>query len=151
LEQCLVGKDDIVASRIVWDAEPVAITANEALAADAAGASAQTAIEGAADWLRAVLADGPMSATEVGSQAEAAGIAQATVRRAKKKVGVIVQRISEGAGGAGRWVWALPESARCSGPPQDAHISDVSTLQKFEHLAAETGDDDLPARRETVL
>ena len=36
IEQCLVG-DGIVASPILWDAEPVTITANEALAADAAG------------------------------------------------------------------------------------------------------------------
>ena len=35
LEQTIVG-DDIVASRIWWDTEPVAITADEALAADAA-------------------------------------------------------------------------------------------------------------------
>ena len=36
LEQCHV-EGDIVASRILWDNEPVAITANEALAAEAAG------------------------------------------------------------------------------------------------------------------
>jgi hypothetical protein len=37
LEQCLVS-EGIGASRIVWDTEPVAITANEALAAETAGA-----------------------------------------------------------------------------------------------------------------
>ena len=42
LEQRLVD-DGIVASRIIWDAEPVTITANEALAADAAGPEGRTA------------------------------------------------------------------------------------------------------------
>jgi hypothetical protein len=151
VEQCLVGADRaIVASRIIWDAMPVTITANEALAADAADASAQTAREEAAEWLKTVLVDGPISAADVRSQAEAAGLSWATVRRAKERLGIIPQRLSEGADGAGRWVWALPpESARYSRSPQDAHVSDVSTLQKVEHLAA--GEDNLPAERETVL
>lgn len=151
VEQCLVGAGhDIVASRVVWDAAPVTITANEALAADAAGGLAQTAREEAAGWLATVLADGPMSAADVRSQAEAAGLAWATVRRAKDRLGIVPERISEGSDGAGRWVWSLPsESARCSRLPQGAHVSEVSTLQKVEHLAA--GEDDLPAERETVL
>lgn len=149
IEQCDVH-DGIVASRVVWDSEPVTITANEALAADATGASAQTAREEAAGWLTAVLGDGPMSAADVQSQAKAAGLTWATVRRAKDKVGIVPKRISEGADGTGRWVWALPSgSATCSQPLQDAHVSEVSTLQKVEHLAA--GNDDLPAQRETVL
>src|SRR6516225_6521551 len=41
LEQSIVG-DDIVASRVLWDAQPVAITANEALAADLAGLEGRT-------------------------------------------------------------------------------------------------------------
>jgi hypothetical protein len=41
LEQCHV-EGDIVASRILWDNEPVAITANEALAAEAAGTESRT-------------------------------------------------------------------------------------------------------------
>jgi putative DNA primase/helicase len=120
------------------------------LAADSAGAASQTAREEAAEWLRTVLVDGPMSAADVRSQAQAAGLAWATVRRAKERLGIVPQRLSEGAAGAGRWVWALPaEIARCSRPPQDAHLSDVGTLQKIEHLAPV--EDDLPAERETVV
>jgi AAA domain len=149
LEQGDIG-DGILASRIVWDSEPVAITANQALAAVAAGASAQTTRDETAEWLETALADGPMSAKDVRSQAEAAGFAWGTVRRAKDRLGIVPQRISEGTDGAGRWVWALPlGSARCSPSSQDAHISNVSTLQKVEHLAP--GEDDLPAERETVL
>lgn len=42
LEQCIIG-EDIVASRVWWDTEPIAITADEALAADAAGTETRTA------------------------------------------------------------------------------------------------------------
>jgi putative DNA primase/helicase len=61
LEQCLVG-DGIVASRILWETEPVAITANEALAADAAGAENRTAKADAMEFLQAALAGGPVPA-----------------------------------------------------------------------------------------
>src|SRR5262245_4871031 len=53
LEQCQVA-NDIVASRIVWEADPVAITANEALAADAAGSETRTAKADAMEFLQAV-------------------------------------------------------------------------------------------------
>jgi predicted ATP-dependent serine protease len=55
LEQCTVG-EDIVASRIWWDTEPVAITADEALAADAAGTETRTAKAEAMELLEAALA-----------------------------------------------------------------------------------------------
>src|SRR5262249_1076492 len=61
LEQCLVG-DGIVASRIVWDAEPVAMTANEALAADVASAESGTAKAEAMEFLEAALAEGSVPA-----------------------------------------------------------------------------------------
>src|SRR5262249_51259860 len=64
LEQCLVG-DGIVASRISWDSEPVTITANEALAADAVGTEARTAKADAMEFLQAALADGPRPAMVV--------------------------------------------------------------------------------------
>jgi putative DNA primase/helicase len=59
LEQCLVD-EGIVASRITWDAEPVTITANEALAADAAGPEGRTGKAEGIEFLQAALADGPV-------------------------------------------------------------------------------------------
>jgi hypothetical protein len=73
LEQCLVG-DDIVASRIWWDTEPVAITADEALAADAAGNETRTAKAEAMELLQAVLAGGPMPAAEINRMAREHGL-----------------------------------------------------------------------------
>jgi hypothetical protein len=66
LQQCVVG-NNIPASRIVWEAEPVAITANEALAVDSAGSG--TAKVEAIQFLQAALAGGPVPAAEVNRMA----------------------------------------------------------------------------------
>src|SRR5262249_6761644 len=52
LEQCLID-EVIVASRVWWETAPVAITANEALAADAAGTEVRTAKSEAIEFLQA--------------------------------------------------------------------------------------------------
>ena len=47
--------------------------------------------------------------TEVKSEAEAAGVSWATVRRAKSSLGVASQRIG-GPGAEGYWEWSLPDT-----------------------------------------
>jgi putative DNA primase/helicase len=138
IEQCLVG-DGIVASRILWGTEPVAITANEALAADSADPR-RSARDEAAEWLQELLAKGPMAARDVQAQTEAAGLSWATIRRAKDRLGIKPERLSEGGDGAGKWVWALPsEGTKMLKKSQDAHVSDVSTLGQVEHLGSREG------------
>src|SRR5262249_50557534 len=67
----------------------------------------------------------------------AAGMAWATVRRAKDRLKVIVER--KGFGSDGEWRWRLP-------PPIDAHsphrgsFPEKSTYDKNEHLRSTTGD-----------
>ena len=73
LEQCLVG-NDILASRIFWDADPVAITANEALAAEAAGSETRTAKADAMEFLQAALASGQIPAADVKRMAREHGL-----------------------------------------------------------------------------
>jgi hypothetical protein len=70
LEQCIVG-DGIVVSRILWDSEPVAITADAALAADASGTETRTAKAEAMEFLQAVLAGEPVPAAQVNRMARA--------------------------------------------------------------------------------
>ncbi len=106
LEQCLVG-DDIVASRILWDAEPVAITANEALAADAAGTETRTAKADAMDFLQAVLANGPMPATEVNRMAREHGLTTKAIRSAREALRVKIER--DGFGPGSKSLWSLPK------------------------------------------
>ena len=101
-------QDDIPAPFILWEDKPVAITANEALAAANRDARDRTATEEAADFLREILADGPVSQKDVEAQADAAGLSWAAVKRAKKSAGVKAERRGiEGERGAGRWFWSI--------------------------------------------
>lgn len=59
----------------------------------------------AAEWLRLVLADGPMLVDDLKKEAAAAGVAWRTLERAKKQVGVIARR----SGFSGPWEWLLSE------------------------------------------
>ena len=102
LEQCLVG-DGIVASRIVWDTAPVAITANEALAADAAGIETRTAKTEAMEFLQAVLADEPVPASEIGRMAREHGLTTKVVRSARETLGVTIERNGFGPGSKSFW------------------------------------------------
>ena len=106
LEQCLVG-DGIVASRILWEAEPVAITANEALAADADGAETRTAKADAMEFLKAALAGGPVPATEVNRMAREHCLTPKAIRSARESLGVRVER--DGFGPGSKSLWSLPK------------------------------------------
>jgi putative DNA primase/helicase len=101
-------QDDISAPYIVWEDKPVAITANEALAAANGDARDRTATEEAADFLREILAEGPLPQKDIEAQADAAGLSWAAVKRAKKAAGVTAERRGiEGERGAGRWYWSI--------------------------------------------
>jgi hypothetical protein len=77
----------------------------------------RTARDDAADFLRAMLADGPRLAKEVQAEARAAGITKRTLERAKKLLGVI----SSKAGLAAGWQWSLPSDPECGQGGQHAH------------------------------
>jgi len=127
LEQTIVG-DGIVASCVAWESEPVSITANQALAAETGTADQRTAKQEAEEFLRAILAGGPVPARDVERAARDGLISPATLRRAKTSLNVDVTR--EGFGPGSKVLWAH----RCSSPPTDAHVLGVSTYGKNEHL-----------------
>lgn len=106
VEQCLV-EDDILTCRIVWAAEPAAISANEALAADAAGVQSRTAKEEAMKFLEATLVDGPMGAAEINRMAREHGLSLKIIRSAREALGVEIQR--EGFGPGSKSLWSLPK------------------------------------------
>jgi hypothetical protein len=134
LGQRIVGDPGkgIVGSHVMWDATPVSITANEALAAEVGSSDQKSARSEAEEFLRNILAGGAVPQKEVKAAAEGAGVAWATVRRAKDRLAVVATRESDCsfATGAGRWLWSL----RCSTSPQGAQQPDVSTLSENEHL-----------------
>jgi putative DNA primase/helicase len=65
-------------------------------------------LEAAADWLAAELDDGPKPAREITRAARAAGYSTATLRRAKRSLGIHSERIG-GIAEDGAWQWALPD------------------------------------------
>jgi hypothetical protein len=147
LEQTIVG-DGIVASRVAWDTEPVAITANQALAAEAAGPDQRSALDAAEEFLREALAQGPVPQKGLKADAEGAGLSWATVRRAKDRVGVIVRRETDSgfASGTGQWLWSL----KVLNTPLRCSSFNMSTLREDEHLKARDDGLDVPTflRRE---
>jgi putative DNA primase/helicase len=153
LEQRIVGDPDegILGSSVLWESEPVAVTADQALqVTDAQGSSNGTELAEAEAFLREALAGGAVASTEVKQEAIAAGMSWTTVRRAKNRLVVRATRRAEsgdGLGGRGRWYWSLPSSSaplRCSSDAYDAHVLEVSTLGKNEHLRTEPALDDYP-------
>jgi hypothetical protein len=100
LEQRVVT-NNVVGSHVVWDSEPVTMTANEAMRS---GGNSESKIAEAEDLLREELADGPVSADEIIAKAARVEISEKTLRRAKKKLGI---KASKG-DFFGGWKWELP-------------------------------------------
>ena len=129
----------IFASRVRWG-EALEGTAREILAeaeAQPDDSEGGTLAE-AKSFLADLLTNGPVSATMVRADADGAGHSWATIRRAKKALGV--EPVKEGLRAG--WVWRLPDggsknSRRCSTIPEDAQQNNVSTFGKNEHLRDE--------------
>jgi hypothetical protein len=97
--------DGIETSAVVWDHDPVTITADEALAA----AKNKQAPPATVDFLQQVLRDGPIDQTEAVRLGAEAGFTEKSLRTARKKLGV--KPTKEGFGADGKWVWELPGGA----------------------------------------
>jgi len=81
----------------------------------------RNALAEAVDFLRSILADGPMWARQVHGEAHEAGISERTLKRAKAALGVKSEH-QGGLGHEGHWQWTLPKSAT---PP---NMVDVAPL-----------------------
>ena len=113
LAQFLVGEsNDIVASHVVWDNQPVSVTADEVLGT--AGNDQPTARDDAADFLRTVLASGAVAVPDLEESARAAGylgpeqsISQSKPFRTARQLLGIKPYQAKGVKSGG-WFWALP-------------------------------------------
>jgi len=108
---------------IAWEREPVALGADEAMAAQPSGPGAVTERQQAAAWLRELLAAGPVPAREVKRRADEAGFSWATIKRAKPLARV--EPYSTGQRAA--WEWRLAH--QCGSPGSNvAHTPEVSHI-----------------------
>ncbi len=123
----------IETSFVIWEAEAVTVRLDEVLAPEAvAGNPAQR--EAATEWLLELLSEGPLPAKEVRAQADEAGLAWRTVRRAKDDLGIKPKKDSF----EGGWTWALP--ANMAKPAQDDQPEAVTNFEDVGHLAESVED-----------
>jgi hypothetical protein len=99
----------VVDGRCVWDSEAVLI------GADDIGDDEGTPRDEAKQWLLAKLGDGAKPAKWILNQAKADGIAEKTLRRAQKDLGIVADRLADA------WVWRLPEQ-ELDEPPEGTFI-----------------------------
>ncbi len=73
-------------------------------------------LDDAIEWLAGKLEDGARPAREIEQAARGAGYSVATLRRAKRSLGVVSERVG-GIGGKGSWRWGLPAPLDDSASP----------------------------------
>ena len=117
----------IETSRVVWGSL-LEGSARELLE-DAEEESSGGGIKGCMSLITDLLAYGEVSATQMEKDCKGADYSTATIRRAKKQLGI--KSIKRGMGSKGIWVWELPKMLNIS---KDAHTQRVNTLGKSEHL-----------------
>lgn len=119
----------ILDGALAWEDGPVMVSADDALAVDERK-NGRTERDDTADWLRELLADGPIRKADVDAMADENGISPATLRRAKSKAGARSRK--HGIGKDAHWTWELPKGAK------DAQAPDVSTFDTFGPDEAES-------------
>jgi hypothetical protein len=114
----------IETSRIAWEAEAVnGVSADELLRAPS-DPEERSALEDAKAWLRGMLADGPIPAKQIFREANEAGHAEKTIRRAQRAIGIDPRKD----GKTGPWLWSLPlEDGQKA---EDGHTSKHGHLQE---------------------
>jgi putative DNA primase/helicase len=119
-----------LAPRLVFDNEPVPITADKVLNEVRGSKEGRPALEEAKDFLQSHLAEGAVPASDVLAAAKAAGISPASLRRAKNDLGITPKK----SGMAGEWRWMLPQHPKALKSTEDAHSNTMSTFVADEHL-----------------
>lgn len=113
---------------VVWEADPVAMSADDALAQENnAGEESKPGPEPearshAAEWLRELLKAGPMESGKIKEEGKAAGYAWRTLHRAKDELGIRPYRERFG----GNWIWKLPDgpaALSCQAPQEQGNLA----------------------------
>ena len=120
----------IADGRVEWDANPVQLPAS--VLTRERGEEDGSPVDEACEFLKEVLADGEVEAKSIYSQARSAGIAERTLHRGKKTLGVKAHKL--GYGNGTRWVWALTDSPKVANIPEGCHTSEVTTFDPSGNL-----------------
>ncbi len=96
-------------------------------------------LDEAREFLRDALGDGPRPARDLLREAREVGLAEVTVRRASKSLGVVKTRTGFGPGGG--WSWSLPIGDHAPSPMNDHLWGNRSTMR--DSGASETPIDDI--------
>jgi putative DNA primase/helicase len=94
------------APHVVWEDKHVDVSATEAMAANGMKKT-RAARDEAKKFLTEMLANGPVLKTEIDEAAEANGIANRTLVRAKDELKIAVEK-EKGRKEGGKWYWRLP-------------------------------------------
>ena len=141
VEETGIG-DNITTSKVVWESEPVTVTADEALTATGERGDRLTDAE---EFLEEKLRGGMVPSEELFKHGEAQGISKKSLYGAKKKLGISAQKV----GFQGAWHWELPggdtsESAKVPDskiPPETPKIpkpKNRASLESLESLEYES-------------
>lgn len=133
VEETPVGKG--AAPRLVFDSDPVTVTADEALNGSRDDQNSLSAIATAKEFLLDYLAAGPAPARDVQAAANAELITPMSLRRAKESLGVVSKKSNM----SGQWQWQLPLNAKMINSAEDAHSNHMSTFAQDDHLRETNG------------
>lgn len=78
--------------RLTWEPGPVYVSADDVERSEAQAGPGAGELDEAVTWLRERLKDGPVPSLELQNDAEQCGIADRTLRRAKRELGVVSRR-----------------------------------------------------------
>lgn len=117
------------AARVEWSEEPVTVGVEEALAGPEPPQERSERTE-AENFLRNILADGPVEAKEVFAGAGALGIKDRTLNRAKASLKIKAEKD----GFRGPWLWSLPQDCQDCLPTLPRNGGNVGNLREAEEV-----------------
>jgi hypothetical protein len=134
----------IETSRVLWEAQPVTVTADEAMAPPP-NETDRTMTEEAADLLRDMLARGRALARDIKRAATDSGISEKALRTARERVGVKIER--EGVGADHKVYYLWPDAPLMPSCPTPAPTRNRAPVDSEGKSGSADGEGDPPQTR----
>src|SRR5262249_455009 len=104
---------------VEWEAEPVDVTAEQALAAESEDPHERDERAECDRWLRETLSDGPVPVAGITKAARGAGVSPSALNGSKRRIGARTERYGFGKGSKCSWALAPDASIRDPESPID--------------------------------